>query len=365
MLEPQDQVEELLCEADELPFGAAKIALLEEAVQIADSVQNLDLAFEARDELMSAATFAGRSDIMLVAFAWCIAQADRDPERFGGYDLLWKFKWVVNNGVNFPQISRKRLEDLLDDMEGRHRKAGSTLHAVASERLKFQIHLGDRKAAKAAHAMMRKRRRDWLSDCPACAANSNCDYYVFQRQWGRAVQSAQPVLRGRLTCSEEPHCILANVLLPLVHLGRSDEAKALQRQGYRLVGNGSQFVRQHALHLQFLAIAGDLAQAKRVFERHLAGALEAVMIDERFAFLMAAQLWIDRLIGRGTSKVKVRLPKNLPAAAADGKSDLAALREWLTVQASGIARQFDARNGTTAFQQRIDELPELMKVAVD
>ncbi len=289
MTEPRDRVDELQDMASDLPNGPAKVALLEEAVHLADSLNDSDLAFSARDELMLAATFAGRPDITLVAFSWCLAQFDRDPQRFDHHSLLWKYKWVMGNSYNFPEISRSRLEALLADMERRFREAGSTLYPVALERRDLLVHFGERKPAQAAHADFRKCRRDFLSDCDACVASGNCYYHCFQRQWGRAVQAAQPVLGGRLTCAEQPHNMLANVLLPLFHLGRLDEAKEYQRQGYRLVSQGSQFVRQHAQHLRFVALIGDLAQAKRLLERHLPGALETVLLIERFEFLLAAQ----------------------------------------------------------------------------
>jgi hypothetical protein len=361
MKEPREQIDELMIQASMVPHGATKTALLEEAVQRADAVQDVDLAFDARNELMSAATFSGRPDILLVAFSWCIAQLDRNPDRFDAFDLLWKFKWVMSNGIQFPEIARRRLEELLVDMERRYREAGSTLHAVASERRAFQVHVGDRAAARAAHADLRKYRRDFFSDCAACAANSNCKYYCFQRQWSRAVQAAQPVLRGKLSCAEEPHCVLATVLLPLFHLKRLDEAKACQCQGYRLVSRGSQFVRQHSQHLRFMVLIGDLAQSKRMLERHLPGALETIMVDERFDFLLAARLWTDRF-GEGTRKLKLRLPKGVPQSD-ESKFDISRFRDWLTQEADKIAQRFDARNGTQAFGEQIDELPSLLRLA--
>jgi hypothetical protein len=365
MTDPRDRAEELQDMASDLPHGPAQLALLEEAVQLADSVQDIDLAFHMRDDLMAAALFSGRPDIMLVAFSWCLAQYDRDPKRFNPYNLLWKYKWVMGNSWKFPEISRSRLEALLADMDRRYRKAGSTLYAVASERRDLLVNFGERRPARTAHAEFRKCRRDSLSDCIACVANNNCDYYCFQRQWGRAVQAAQPVLQGRLTCVEQPHNILGNVLLPLFLLGRQEEGKAYQRQGYRLVSQDSHFVRKHAQHLRFVVLIGDLAQAKRLLERHLPSAIEIVTLNDRFEFLLAARLWSDRVASQGTHKLKVRLPKGLPATDADGKSDVRALGEWFMAQVREIARRFDARNGTDAFQQQIDELTELLRRAVD
>ena len=130
-------------------------------------------------------------------------------------------------------------------------------------------------------------------------------------------------------------------------------------------GGANQFAREQAAHLQFLVLIADMAQAKRLIERHLPTALEAIAADERFQFLLAARLWTERLLGQDVRTLKVHLPQGLPAADAEGYSNVAALGEWFTIRARDIARRFDARNRTECFQQQLDELPELLRLAVD
>ena len=354
-----DQVDELRSRAGELPYGSAQVALLEEAVELADSMNDEELAYETRQELMQAASFSGRPDILLIAFSWCLARLDRDPDEFDIHGMLWKYKWVINNALHFPEISRSRIEDLLADMERRYREWGSTMNAIWLERRGILTRFGEWQMAREAHAEFRKRRRDSLSDCEACVAGRASGYFSAQRQWGRAIQAAQPVLRKRLACAEQPHHTLATVLKPLLNLGRLEEAKTYQQWGYRLVASGKQFVGQHAEHLRFSVLTGDLAKAKRMLERHLPGALETVLVDERFEFFLAARLWAERLVRRGTRTAKVRLPEGSPAPDADGKSDVGALGAWFAAEAQTIAGRFDARNGTNAFQRQIEEVAEL------
>jgi hypothetical protein len=358
-----DRIFELQMEAFSLPDGAARLALLEEAVQVADAAQDVEQGFYLRKDLMSSAEFSGRPDMMLVAFSWCLAQADKDPERF---DLpLWEYKWVISEATSFPDLARSKLDELLADFERRYREIGSTMQAVSLLKREMAIHSGDRKLAREAQAELRTRKRDWLSDCPACVAHKNCDYYSFLGQWGRAVQAAQQVLQGKLTCAEEPHRTLSSVLLPLLHLGRLEEAKEHQKRGYRLIGKTDHFVQEFGEHLEFLALTGDFAAAKRVLERHLPHAMDIVSPEERFQFLLSAKLWTDCLLRRGTRTLKLRLPNGPPAPGEDGKTDVKALGDWFLSEAQQIAQRFDARNGTPAFQKKIEESPALMKLAVE
>ena len=66
-----------------------------------------------------------------------------------------------------------------------------------------------------------KLSRDWLSDCRACEINDAADYLRYLGDDEAAVAAAAPVLDGTLRCNSEPHGTLADVLEPLVRLGRT------------------------------------------------------------------------------------------------------------------------------------------------
>lgn len=363
MSDPREAIQRLRQEAETLPQGAVKVSLLEQAIGQADQLQDVGLGYQLRKQLMDAA-FHNHPDLMLVAFAWCLAQYDRDPRRFAQDDLLWEYRWIIIQVADFPEIDRPRLEQLSADMERRYVEAGASLHAVYQYRRMLMETMGDRPAARAAHAAMRECRRDARSDEPTDIAHHDLMYYVFLGQWRNALRAAQPILDGRIGPDQLPWT-LAEVLFPLLRLGRIDEARAHQRRGYRLVSRESHFVLSQAHHLRFVVLTGDLAQAKRLVERHLAGALDYMLLNERFAFLLAARLWTDSLLQRSTKRIKVRLPPGPPPPDAQGKSEVRQLGQWFTEQAHAIARRFDARNGNDYFQRQLDELPALLRRAVE
>src|SRR5678809_1440314 len=55
----QEQLDKLQREAWELEASPAKVAILEQAVQLADSLGDLDESFSIRQDLIEAATFGG------------------------------------------------------------------------------------------------------------------------------------------------------------------------------------------------------------------------------------------------------------------------------------------------------------------
>ncbi|HEY7155475.1 MAG TPA: hypothetical protein VH575_16045, partial [Gemmataceae bacterium] len=62
----------LLAESDRLPLSSAKLAVLQEAVRLADAHNEIDLAIEARRPLMLVARNLLRGDILTAAFTWCL-----------------------------------------------------------------------------------------------------------------------------------------------------------------------------------------------------------------------------------------------------------------------------------------------------
>ena len=357
------QIAELQQQAWGLPNCPTKVSLLEEAVRIADLHNDVETAFGLRQELMETATFSGRIDILMVAFAWCLAQFDREPEKYDVWDLLWKYKWVVGQASEFPQISRKQIDDMLADMQRRYEASGYSLHAVHQMRRDVMIDLKDREVAKQAHAAFKKARKDWLSDCPACTVSNTGRYYDFLGKWRQAVKSYEPIIAGRLTCHEEPLRTSSDALLPLVRLGEIDKAVKIQEQMHRRLAKAEEPANSSADHVKFLAIIGDTAKAKRVLERYLPAAIDAVSPMRRLCMFEGAILLLDRLAEKGTTAVKLQTPRQLPSPDSQGRHEIAALRSWLVTEAREIARQYDARNGSRELEEELDQLPELLRLA--
>src|SRR5262249_30234515 len=107
-----EQVERLLAESEQLQDGPAKVALIGQAAAVADSHNDVELAFCVRKGLLGACLSADQCELMLVTFTWCLAQHDRDPERFPAERLLWEFRWVVSSLAFFPEMTRTRIEEM-------------------------------------------------------------------------------------------------------------------------------------------------------------------------------------------------------------------------------------------------------------
>ncbi|MDX1948821.1 MAG: hypothetical protein SFU86_25765 [Pirellulaceae bacterium] len=361
MSDELSRIAELRRESWSLPACATKVSLLEEAVRIADLHGDLDQGYSLRQDLMEAATFSGRDDVLLVAFAWCLAQFDREPDRFDRWHLFWKYKWVVGNAPNFPTISRAQIESLLDDMQRRFQQAGFSLHCVHQKRRDVMCSLRDLAAANQSHELFIRARRDALSDCAACVECNTGEYFELLEDWEAAWSSYAKIAEGTLRCHVEPLRSTSHALLPLLRLNQREKAIELQKKVARLLSKSEDPTRRAAEHVTFLAVIGETARAKRIFERYLPGVLASVAPLDRLHMYAAGVLLLDRLAAKGPA-VKMQLPAALPPADEQGRREIAPLRAWLESEAEQIARQFDARNGNEGHLRELREVPSLFEL---
>ena len=88
-------IRDLLDKAECLELSPTLLAILEEAVRLADLHQDVVLGIEARTSLMYVARNLLRGDILAAAFVWCLGQYDRRPDLFAGRNLLTEQRWVI------------------------------------------------------------------------------------------------------------------------------------------------------------------------------------------------------------------------------------------------------------------------------
>src|SRR5581483_5827870 len=100
-----------------------------------------------------AAFFSGDEGKAFVAFSWCLAWCDRDPQRFPEDDVLWEYKWVLANSIDYPQITLAQIEAMFDDFRRRYERCGRGLRAVYKLWLMHAEDRGDRAAARRWHRL--------------------------------------------------------------------------------------------------------------------------------------------------------------------------------------------------------------------
>ena len=353
MADIEADVEELLHQADQLRDGPSKVAILESAIALADSHQNVQLGYLARKKLLPACLDAGLPDLMLVAYSWCLAQCDRDPTQFELMDILWEYRWVVSEMPTFSTITYQQIIDGLADITSRYLAAGSTLRPIHLLRMNVSLSLKNRELATEAMTLWKKSARDIFSDDEETERAFVADYHFFMEDYESAIQQCASVIRGNMRSEHFFGSDCADLLYPLWKLGRFEDAANCHKRGYRYVAWNARYVDCCGDHVEYLAITNSWARAARLVEKHLPHALAAHKPNDRMVFFRAMYVFAKRYQRTGVSEIVLNLPKDFPVEPLNKKYNLETLATWLHADVAAMSASYDARNGNDWYARRL------------
>lgn len=347
----REEIERGLAENRQAPGGTARNAHAEALSTAAEATGDRPLFRAALDNLINAYLYSSESPKMLVPFARLLQEYDKDPGAFDEWDahsLFWQFKWIASAIGHSPEIPLESAAGWLDEMERRYRIAGYSERPVREAELWLADATGDDERAGRAYTRWQAADRDDMSDCHACELNSQGHYAMMRGDDAEALGVWQPVLSGEQTCAEEPHRVLATSLLPLVRLGRFDEARSAHLRGYRLARDKESLLPSVGRHIEFCALTGNESRGLEILAEHAAHVAPLANLSDQLAFHGGVLVLLRRLteLGHGQS----------PAVPYEGSPrTVSELYEVLRAGSLDIARRFDARNGSPRVSERFLE----------
>ncbi|MFI6279433.1 tetratricopeptide repeat protein [Streptomyces sp. NPDC050988] len=352
-----DALRRAMQENYEQPEGPARNARAELLLAEAEKL-NIPLAvIEALGHQLKVYNYSSEKDKMFVPFARLLRMWDERPEDFDEYEthsLHWVFKWVSSGMVGQPHVPLASIEKWLGEMERRYRLAGHSERAVRSTEFTVARSIGDLARAERAYTAWLAADRDSMADCHACELHDQGWWRAERGADDEALELWRPVLEGEYTCAHEPHAVLASSLLPLLRLGRLDEARAHHLRGFRLVRPMESMRGAYADHVEFCALTGNEARALELLAERPAYFTDAGEPRSRMDFLAVVALLTDRLTSLGLGSQTVPGPAGRTWTAAE-------LAAHARVEALSLAGRFDERNGTAyvsgRVRERMDQLP--------
>ncbi|MFD8217368.1 tetratricopeptide repeat protein [Streptomyces sp. NPDC059697] len=343
-----DTLRQAMADNQEQPEGPARNARAEQLLVEAEKLNILLAVIEALGHQLKVYNYSSEKDKMFVPFARLLRMWDERPEDFDEYEthsLHWVFKWMSAGMLDQPHIPLASIEKWLGKMEHRYRLAGHSERAVRGAEFSVAAHLGDVDRAERAYTAWLAADRDTMADCHACELHSQGWWRAERDADEEALELWRPVLEGEYTCAHEPHTVLASSLVPLLRLGRLDEARAHHLRGFRLVRPMESMRGAYADHVEFCALSGNEARALELLAERPAYFTDSGDPRSKLDFMAVTALLMDRLTGLGLGDQPVPGPAG---------------REWtasgLAVHARGqalsLAALFDARNGTLYVSER-------------
>ncbi|MEU2594734.1 hypothetical protein ABZ649_21345 [Streptomyces albidoflavus] len=357
MLDTPQAVLDALRENDGRPHGLHRTVTAEELAEAAEAFDDPALLVTALLELMAAYEFTGEHRKSPVVFARLLKLRETTPDAFSEWEdhqVDWRFKWVTTSLLQVPDMPLATVHGWVDRMRERYEDAGHGLQPVAAMRYHVARHTGT--GIPDAYDLWATRTRTRLSDCEACETRHHALHQVFAGDDAGALDTWRPVLDGAVSCSDEPQMSQANALLPLLRLGRVDEARSHHLTGYRQVRGRTGMQEEVGLHLEFCALSRNTARGVEILaeNRPLFEATGAPLA--RLDFLTGTEVLLALLVEECHTDAPVGGP---PGRTWTAGELLAEVRE----EAGRLAAAFDTRNGTTAVgdarRLRLDRRPLL------
>ncbi|MFE9768431.1 tetratricopeptide repeat protein [Streptomyces sp. NPDC005808] len=343
-----DTLRQAMADNFEQPEGPARNARAELLLTEAEKLGIPLAVIEALAHQLKVYNYSSEKDKMFVPFARLLRMWDERPEDFDEYEihsLHWVFKWMSAGMLDQPHIPLASIEKWLGEMEHRYRLAGHSERAVRSAEFSVSAHLGDLDRAERAYAAWLAADRDTMADCHACELHGQGWWQALRGSDAEAVELWGPVLEGEYSCAHEPHTVLASSLVPLLRLGRVEEARANHLRGFRLVRAMESMRGAYADHVEFCALSGNEARALELLAERPAYFTDSGDPRSKLNFMAVVALLTDRLTSLGLGDQTVPGPVGRAWTA----SDLAAHARG---EALSLAARFDARNGTSYVSTR-------------
>ncbi|MDO5286155.1 MAG: hypothetical protein Q4G45_04960 [Actinomycetia bacterium] len=351
MADSADRVYELLHEARQVPYEQ-RAPLLTEAVRLADELGSPELGVKARQELTAAYAMTGEASQVFVPFSR-VLQHYQSGVPFDDamlFRLLWHYKWVVCDLLEFPEVPLAQLEQSLQGMLDLDRQVGEGLQPAYACAFRLAHHVRGARAALPEFDAWTAEPRTGLSDCEACERDLRAGFYVDLGRWEDALEEAVLVIAGNLTCNTQPAEITATVLEPLLQQGQASEAAVAHLRGWRMTRGRRNLVFSAATHIWVLARTGAVERGLELLGTVLPELDERLTpMDEMYVSAAATRLLDAVSTEEGLGQLPVATETG-PAGTVDQ------LRAELRLRATRLAGRFDQRNQTSRIGQWVEQV---------
>ncbi|HUB26181.1 MAG TPA: hypothetical protein VL992_12190 [Tepidisphaeraceae bacterium] len=280
-----------------------------------------------------------------------------------GKDILWYFKWLAEELPQYADVSKQQIELTFQEMERFYHDCRESLRPVFALRCQAAVQMGNQDEAQQWYEKWQAIPRGKTDDCLACDLARHA-YYLFDRQQtNEAMSVAQTIFRDRVFCDDTPE-LITRMIGPLLKTGRRPGALAMLRICRRPVRKVPSMLGALAANVVLWFMVGDVVRSRRLAILTLRRASAARNDLDRFSAYRSCGLWAAMAFLAGQQQLT--LPGRLmPGPAISTPTvNLADAAALCFDEASRIAAKLDARNGTTRYADRINEIENTIRRAV-
>ena len=351
-----DEIDELV---ESTTHGRNRMELCRKAWEKADKYEYYMQQMYYRLEYMRESAFYDDNLEMYVVYPSILKLHDQHIKEYG-YDsftetVIWRYKWLLGDAADFYQISQKQFEMFSEDFKKRCIQNGYSLRSYYQKRFEFYKYIDAEKAAECYHQFL-KCNRDDLSDCHACERYTEVEYLLNIDELAQALDKATPILRGELTCKEEPEGVYGSLLRYYNQKMKKGNMEYKEAAGEICEKLRQSMVRRGVAEdcavdiLMYYSLAepnkalGYYKKKWSLFETNRNP-------EVKLHFAIAAMQFFNNL--KGKTSYKMSLDATFPFHNEKNVYNVAELKSYYRTAAEEIAEKLDQRNGSSHYMDLV------------
>ena len=339
-----------------------KLKIIERAIKLAEIEGDIDKQFKAKVRYVRITTFARLPEKTLSTFPWLLAMLEKYPDRFSSWDVMWKYKWVVDKLPFLTQLSYEQIEAAIQDFESCYEKHGYGKQTVYEYKRALYIDLGHEDKVRFYNDILEKdyaNSSGSMNDCRACIRQREVRLAVFLKEYDKAFTLAEPITKGNMSCSSIPGETY-DVLIPLcLKLGRVEE---LNKFGGKLLKENQKSKYSKELYPNFLLYcwANEKYPSALLFIEEFLNRSDYYELDKLKFYTNVAKVF-GTMQAQGEKEVKLKLPESHVLCKGETQQPylLSELHEWFLTESENLAQAFDKRNGNSYYRDYRNEILNL------
>jgi hypothetical protein len=344
------EIQKLLLGRDRQQSPSDRIALLKQAINLADANNDPAWGFDLRLDLIRDEKDTSRCDESLPAFTWILDAYDKNPELFNEEDFLWEYKWMLGSVRRNSAVSFKQIEAITEDFRMRLLRNGYSLRPYYTCKAHMELFINNLGQAKEDLVLRDMEVRDEMSNCPACELDDCVELELRLGNFDKALTVGNNMLTKKITCTHMPfscYCTCVEYFRKAGDMERAYEYFQKAEADLADLSDTSQ-IQEVGIMLRFLTDY-DREKAWTFFERH---AHWNVNSEDYLDFLFS--IHVMPLLKSEESRV-LNVNPSIEWYREDNTYDLKEIHNYYYNKAKDLAERFDRRNGNSYFSEQFAE----------
>jgi tetratricopeptide (TPR) repeat protein len=329
-----------------------RIALLKQAINLADAHNDVEWGFDLRLFLILDEKDTPHCDESFPAFTWILDTFDKHPDTFDESDFLWEYKWMIGSARRNCSISLNQVEAITEDYKMRLERNGFSLRPYYTVKAHLAMFLNNLDEARKYIDLRNQQIKDDMANCRACELDDDVELELRLGNFDKALAVGNDMLTKKITCGHMPfsaYCGCVKYFRQAGNMEKAYEYFLKAEEDLNNLENDTSLIAEVGELVRFLTDY-DKDKAWTFFEQYVHWNVNS---DNYFDFLFSLSV-LPLLKGETVRTLDVK--PSLAWYRTDNIYNLQEIYDYYSDRAKDLAEKFDKRNGNSFFSEQFLEV---------